>query len=68
MGICPWQATNKRGEAKDDEETLTAFTDMTVQGNMLVVEDTEVVFDDGDGTSVDDDSRDSHTCVSLFGK
>jgi hypothetical protein len=40
---------------------------MTWQDNVSDVEDMEVlVFGDGDGASVDGDSRDSSTCVSLF--
>jgi hypothetical protein len=57
----------QQGDAKDDEEILTAFAGMTGQNNVLDVEDMEVlVF--GDGTSVNDNSRESGTCVSLFGK
>jgi hypothetical protein len=41
---------------------------MTGQYNVMEVEEMEVVFVDGDDTSLDDESKDSSTCVSLFRK
>jgi hypothetical protein len=67
-GYNPLTGQQQVVDAKDDDETMTVATGMTWHYNVLDVEDIKVNLIDGDGANEDEESRDSGTCVSLFGK